>query len=62
MLIVVVIGKHTVENKRVVSLQNLVSFILLSLWTHTFHHYDLVNIDALAAGTADVDEDPVALY
>jgi len=51
-----------------VQCENLVSFILLSLWTHTFHlcrcdyHYDLVNIDALAAGTADVDEDPVALY
>jgi hypothetical protein len=26
------------------------------------YHYDRVDVDALAAGTSHVDEDPVALY
>jgi hypothetical protein len=26
------------------------------------HHYDSVDVDTLAASTADVDDDPMALY
>jgi hypothetical protein len=59
------------NNLNVGSLQNLLSFILLSLWTHisTYanvtgrgYHHDREDVDALAAGTANVDEDPMALY
>jgi hypothetical protein len=31
------------------------------LCEHNYHH-DRVNVNALAAGTTDVDEDPMALY
>jgi hypothetical protein len=36
--------------------ENLVSFILSSLWT------DTSTVDVLVTGTADIDEDLVALY
>jgi len=38
---------------------------LVNLYFHLCecgYHHDCVDVDALAAGTVDVDEDPVALY
>jgi hypothetical protein len=45
--------------------ENLVSFILLSLYFHLCKHgyrHDCVDVDTLVVGTIDVDKDPVALY
>jgi len=61
-------SKLKVEKKRLGSLWKLSEFYTAEFVDSHFHicgrgyHHDSVDIDALAAGIADVDDDPVALY
>jgi hypothetical protein len=60
-------SKRKVEKKRVSSLWKLGEFYTAKFVDSQFHlcgrgyHHDRVDVDALAAGTIDVDENPVAL-
>jgi hypothetical protein len=57
-----------VKDLNVGSLRKLYKFYTTELVHSYFHlyergyHHDGVDVDALAAATADVDDDPVALY
>lgn len=61
-------NKRKLEKKRLGSLWKLSEFYTAEFVDSHFHlcghgyHHDGVDIDALAAGTADVDDDPVVLY
>jgi len=50
--------KHTVEIKELAHCENPMYFILCE---RSYHH-NHVNVDALAADTANVDDDTMALY
>jgi hypothetical protein len=61
-------SKRKVEKKIVDSLWKLSEFYTIEFVDSHFHlcrhgyHHNCVDIDALATGTANVNEDPVALY
>jgi hypothetical protein len=61
-------SKLKVDKKRVGSLWKLSELYIAEFVDLHFHlcgrgyHHDCVDVDTLAAGTADVDDDPVALY